>query len=57
MPKIMPTLGPRDFVRGCVLLLPRKRGGRAAGVRFRLGEGSIGEEGQGVEGPEATEGT
>ena len=57
MPEIMPMLGPRDFVRGCVLLLPRERGGRAAGVRFRWGEGSIGEEGQGVEGPEATEGT
>ena len=57
MPEIMPMLGPRDSVRGRVLLLPRERGGRAAAVRFRWGGGSIGEEGKEVEGPEATEGT
>ena len=48
MPEIMPMLGPRDSVRGRVLLLPRERGGRAARVRFLGGGGSIGEEGKEV---------
>ena len=49
--------GSLPSVRGRALRLAMERGGRAAGVRFRWGEGSIGEEGQEVEGPEATEGS
>ena len=48
MPEIMSMFGARESVRGCVLLLPRERGGRAAGVRFLGGGGSIGEEGKEV---------